>query len=147
MRRAIRSLAIYLPIALSLLACDNTPDEDQIAQNIATMKEAVERKEFTDIKDHLHDSFIANGRMNAREVNRLLQMYGIQHKKLGATIISSKTMMDPVFSDRAETILSVVLTGSSGRLPSDGSVRTITLEWVKESGDWLVRKADWNHYQ
>ena len=147
MKTVMHRLAMALFIALFLVACDKTPDEDQIAQNIDAMKEAVERKEFTAIKDHLHDSFIANGRLNTRDVNRLLQMYGMQHKNIGATIMSSKTTMDPVFPDRADTTLSVVLTGSSGRLPSDGSVRTVTLEWIKDSGDWLVRKANWQHYQ
>jgi hypothetical protein len=134
-------------VALFLGACSKTPDEEQIAQNIAEMKEAVERKEFADIADHLHDSFIANDRMSAAQVSRLLQMYGMQHRSIGATIISSKTTMDLVYTDRAESILSVVVTGSSGGLPSDGSVRTVTLEWVKQSGDWLVRRAHWEHFK
>jgi hypothetical protein len=146
MKNAIRRTAALTFIALFLGACDKTPDEEQIAQNVTAMKEAVERKEFSDIRDHLHASFIANDRLNARDVNRLLQMYGARHKTIGATIVSSKTTLDPTFPDRAQTILSVVLTGSSGRLPSDGSVRTVTLEWVKHSGDWLVRKAEWQHY-
>lgn len=140
-------IASLLCLILFLVACDGTPDEEQIAQNIAGMTEAVEQKDFAELKDYFHDSFIANDRMNARDVRRLLQMYGRRHKRIGATIISSKTTMDPTFPDRAETILSVVLTGASGGLPSDGSVRTISLEWVKQSGDWLVRKADWQHHR
>ena len=146
MKVLLRCIAVVLLVALPLVACDNTPDEDQIAQNIDAMKVAVEEKKFSDLSDYLHDSFIANDRLYARDVNRLLQMYGRRHKNLGATIISSKTTMDPTYPDRAESILSVVLTGSSGGLPSDGSVRTVTLEWVKQSGDWLVRKASWEHY-
>ena len=139
-------LLTFLFALLSLVACDNTPDEEQIAQNIDAMQEAVEMKKFTAIRNHLHEDFIANERLDAREVKRLLQMYSMQHRNIGVTIVGSETTMDTAFTDRAETTMSVVVTGSSGRLPSDGSVRTVKLAWVKESGDWLVREAQWQHY-
>jgi hypothetical protein len=146
MKKSIRRLTILIFIVLFLGACEKTPDEEQIAQNIASMKEAVELKDFTGVKKHLHKDFIANERLHAREVNQLLQMYSMQHRNIGVTIIASETTMDSIFSDRAETTMSVVVTGASGRFPSDGSVRTVKLVWVKQSGDWLVRKAKWEQY-
>ncbi len=140
---------LVLPFVLSLClaACNGTPDEEQIAENIAAMQAAIEDRNFMDIAEHLHEDFIANDRMRAREVNQLLQMYSLQHKKIGVTIVDSETTMDTAFTDRAETTLSVVVTGSSGLLPSDGSVRSVKLGWLKESGDWLVREAEWRHYK
>ena len=138
-------LAACLIVMLSLVACGKTPDEEIIAQHIATMQEAVEAKDFSAIKDHLHESFIANKQLDAKEVNRLLLMYSMQHRNIGVTIVSSKTTMDPTFADRAETIMSVVATGSSGGLPADGSVRTVKLGWIKQSGDWMVISAQWEH--
>lgn len=146
MKKSMRRLTIFTFIFLFLVACDKTPDEEQIAQNIAAMKEAVELKNFAGIKKHLHKDFIANERLNVREVNQLLKMYSMQHKNIGVTILATETTMDSTFSDRAETTMSAVVTGASGRLPSDGSVRTVKLAWVKQSGDWLVRKAKWEHY-
>lgn len=145
MKKGMYRRAILILTVLFLVACDKTPDEDQIAQHIAAMQEAVEMKEFTEIRNHLHSDFKANERLGVSEVKQLLQMYSVQHKNIGVTIIGSKTTMDPTFSGRAETTLSVIVTGSSGRVPSDGSVRTVKLEWVKQSGDWLVRKAKWEH--
>ena len=139
-------LAACLVVMLYLVACSKTPDEEIIAQHIATMQEAVEAKDFSEIKDHLHGSFIANERLGAREVNQLLTMYSLQHRNLGVTIVSSKTTMDPTFPDRAQTIMSVIVTGSSGGLPSDGSARTVKLEWIKQSGDWRGIRAQWEHY-
>ena len=73
-------------------------------------------------------------------------MYSMQHRKIDVTIVASNTTINPTFPDRAETILSVVVTGSSGGLlPSDGSVRTVQVEWIKQSGDWLVINAEWEH--
>jgi len=139
-------LAACLVVMLYLVACGKTPDEEIIAQHIATMQEAVEGKDFSAIKNHLHESFIANKRLDAKEVNQLLRMYSMQHRNIGVSIVSSKTTMDPTFEDRAETIMSVVVTGSSGGLPEDGSVRTVKLTWIKQSGDWQVIRAEWEQY-
>ena len=143
MKTTLCRLTISVSTLLFLIACDNTSDEEQIAQHIAAMQEAVEMKQFTAIKSHLHEDFIANKRLGAREVKQMLQMYGMQHRNIGVTVISSKTIMDSAFSDRAETTMKAVVTGSSGQLPTDGSVRTVKLSWVKWSGDWLVIAAEW----
>lgn len=140
------SLTAFFIVMLYLVACGKNTDEEIIAQHIATMQEAVEANDFGEIKNHLHASFIANKRLDAREANQLLRMYSLQHKNIGVTIVSSNTTMDPTFPDRAETIMSVVVTGSSGRLPSDGSVRTVKIAWIKQSGDWQVIRADWERY-
>lgn len=139
-------LTAFIFVMLYLVACDKSSDEELISRHIATMQEAVETNDFTGIKNHLHESFVANKRLDAREVNQLLRMYSLQHRNIGVTIVGSNTTMDPTFPDRAETILSAVVTGSSGRLPSDGSVRTVKLAWIKHSGDWLVIRAEWEHY-
>lgn len=140
-------IMLWLLISFCLSACDETPDEAQIALNISAMQAAIESRNFTGIKDYLHADFLANERLSAREVNQLLRLYSAQHAKLGVTILQSRTAMDPAFTDRAETTLSVVVTGSSGRLPSDGSVRSVKIAWIKVSGDWLVIKADWEQYK
>ena len=142
----MRVFAIFCLAALLLVACSKSTDEEQIAQNITAITEAVETKKFSAVQAHLHESFRANEQMDARQVKQLLTMYGLQHKKLGVTVVGSETTLDPVYPDRAETTMSVVVTGSSGRLPSDGSVRTVDLEWIKDSGDWLVRKAKWQDH-
>lgn len=139
-------LAACLVVMLYLVACGKTPDKEIIAQHIATMQEAVEANDFGEIENFLHKSFIANNRLAAREVARLLSMYSMQHRKIDVTIVGSNTTINPTFPDRAETIMSVVVTGSSGGLlPSDGSVRTVKVDWIKQAGDWLVTSAQWEH--
>jgi hypothetical protein len=131
---------------LYLVACGKTSDKEIISQHIATMQEAVEANDFSEIENFLHKGFIANNRLAAREVARLLRMYSMQHRKIDVTIVASNTTINPTFPDRAETIMSVVVTGfAGGLLPSDGSVRTVKVEWIKQSGDWLVISAQWEH--
>lgn len=138
--------AACLVVMLYLVACGKTPDNEMIAQHIATMQEAVEANDFSEIENFLHKGFIANNRLEAKEVNQLLRMYSLQHRKIDVTIVASNTTINPTFPDRAETIMSVVVTGSSGGLlPSDGSVRTVKAEWMKQAGDWLVTSAEWEH--
>lgn len=142
----MRLSAILVVVVLLLVACAQSSDEEQIEQAISAMSAAVESKQFPAIQAHLHESFRANDQMDAKQVKQLLAMYGLQHKRLGVTITSSKTTLDPVYPDRATTMMSVLVTGSSGRLPSDGSVRTVEIEWIKDAGDWLVYRAKWQHY-
>jgi hypothetical protein len=139
-------LAACVLAMLYLVACGKSPDEEIIAQHIADMQDAVETNDFSAIKSHLHESFVANKKLDVEKVNQLLRMYSLQHRDIGVTVVGSKTTMNPTFPDRAETILSVVATGSSGGLPSDGSVRTVKLEWIKDSEDWLVIRAQWEQY-
>ena len=140
----IDRLTVFLLLAFMVSACSSKPDETQIAQHIAAMSAAVETQEFNAIKPYLDSDFPANERLDINQVQRLLQYYGLRHKDLGVTILASETTLDATFPDRASTTLSVVVTGSSGGLPSDGSIRTVRLEWVRSAGDWLVRKADWS---
>lgn len=139
----MRQATLLLSVILLLAGCGKTPDEEQINQNLAAIEEAVENKSFDQLQQYLHADFLANERMGAMEAGRLLAMYGRQHRRLGVTVMGSKTVMDATFPDRADTTVSVVVTGSSGRLPNDGSVRSVRLEWVKDGGDWLIRRANW----
>ena len=139
-------LAACVLVMLYLIACGKSPDEEIIAQHIADMQEAVEANDFSAIKSHLHESFVANKGLDAEKVDQLLRMYSLQHRKIDVTIVASNTTINPTLPDRAETIMSVVVTGSAGGLlPSDGSVRTVKAEWIKQSGDWLVISAEWEH--
>lgn len=136
---------VLLGTVLFLTACGEQDDETQIAENIAAIQQAVEQKDFYAIEKYLHGSFIANERMDIEELGRLLKLYGLRHKKLSVTIVGSTTIMHANLPDRADSVVSVIVTGSSSLLPSDGSIRKVDVEWIKTSGDWLVVKARWRH--
>ena len=135
--------AVFLGTVLFLTACGERDDETQIAENIAGIQEAVEQKDFSALEKYLHGSFIANEQMDNAEVGRLLKLYSLRHKKLSVTIVGSTTTLHAHLPGRADSVVSVIVTGSSGLLPSDGSIRKVDIEWIKTSGDWLVLKASW----
>ena len=134
---------VLLITVLFLTACGEMDDETQIAENIASIQQAVEQKDFSAIEKYLHGSFIANEQMDNEEVGRLLKFYSLRHKKLGVTIVGSSTTMHANLPGRADSVVSVIVTGSSGLLPSDGSIRKVDVEWIKTSVEWLVLKASW----
>lgn len=136
-------ILLLLATILFLCACSEQDDIARIDEKIATIEQAVEDKEFSAVAKHLHRSFLANDRMDAEDVRQLLRMYGFRHKTLGVTIVGSVTTLHENLPDRANSIVSVIVTGSSGMLPADGSIRRVQVEWIKESGDWKILKAAW----
>lgn len=145
MKGGRKTINIFLSavFVFSTSACSKTSDETQIKQIIDNLSKAVELNKPATVADYLHEDFRANGDMNAQQVKQLLLMHGLQHRAISITILSSKTIIDPVYTDKAESTLSVVTTASSGGIvPNDGSVRVVKLEWRKES-DWKILKADW----
>ncbi len=128
---------------LMLTACAEKDAEAQIAANIAAIENAVESKDFSAIAKYLHSSFVANERMDIDEVKQLLRLYSLRHKNLGVTIVGISTTLHRDYPDRADSTVSVILSGSSGLVPSEGSVRQVDVEWFEESGEWLIRRAAW----
>jgi len=141
--KAVFHTAFFMCVMLSLSGCDKTPDEEQIQLIMDEMIAAVEGGKPADIARHLHENFQANRNMDARQVKQLLLLHGMQHAKISVNLISSQTVVDAVYTDKASTTLSVIVTGSSGRgLPEDGNIRLVKLEWRKDD-DWKLLKADW----
>lgn len=136
-------VTVLVCTAVFFTACAERDDEAQIAEAMADIQDAVEQKDFSAIEKYLHGSFIANERMDIEEVGRLLKLYSLRHKRLGVTIVGSTTTLHANLPGRADSVVSIIATGSSGLLPSDGSIRKVDVEWIKASGDWLVLKASW----
>lgn len=142
-QKAVFHTAFFICITLLLSGCNKTPDEEQIQSIIDEMITAVELGKLTDISKHLQDNFQANGHMDVKQVKQMLMLQGMQHAKISLNRISSQTVIDPIYADKASTTLSIIVTGSSTRgLPDDGSIRVVKLEWRKDS-DWKLLKADW----
>lgn len=142
-KKAVFHTAFFICLTLFIVSCDKTPDEKQIQLILEEMISAVENGKPAELVYHLHENFQANQSMDATQAKRMLLMYGMQHAKISINIISSQTMIDPVYTDKASTTLSVVVTGSSAQgLPDDGSLRVVKLEWRKDD-DWKLLKVDW----
>jgi len=142
---ALSYFRVYFLIVCTFLfaACSKTSDEAQIKLILENLSQAVTHNKLSSVANSLDKDFRANGEMDVQQVKQMLAMYGMQHQSINITIVSSKTVIDSVYQDKAESTLSVIATGSSGgMLPDDGSVRVVKLEWRKD-GDWKILKANW----
>jgi len=136
-------ICFFILCAFLFSACSKTSDEAQIKLILENLSQAVTQNKLSSVADYLDKDFRANGDMDARQVKQMLTMYGMQHQSINITIVSSKTVIDPVYQDKAESTLSVIATGSSGgMLPDDGSIRVVKLQWRKD-GDWRILNANW----
>jgi len=146
LKRFFTSGILFALFTLLLSACDKTPDEEKIQNNIQAIQNAVENKELMGIGKYLHKDFLANRSMDSKQLKQMLFVQGKRHSNISIVIVSQETTIDPVYIEKAETTLSVVMAGSSGGLPEDGSVRVVDLEWRKVGSDWQIIKANWEHY-
>lgn len=141
--RGITPFFLFMILVFSVAACTKSSDEEQIKRAIDGLSSAIEENKTAAISEYLHEDFRANGDMNAQQVRQLLLMQGLQHQAISIAIVSAKTMVDPIYSDKAESVLSVITTGSSGgMLPKDASTRLVKLVWRKDR-DWKILRADW----
>lgn len=125
------------------VGCSKTPDEEQIRQIIESMTAAMEAGKPAEIAEYLHADFRANRQMNAQQVKQMLMMYGLQQKSVSISVVSSETTIDPVYTDKAYTVMSVLTTGNSARgMLDNGGLHVVNLEWRKDD-EWKLLKADW----
>lgn len=142
-KKAVFHTAFFICVVLFSGGCSKTPEEEQIQLILNNMIAVVESGKPAELAEHLHENFRANAQMDAKQAKQMLMMYGIQHARISVNVISSQTLIDPVYTDKASTTLSVAVMGSTGRgLPEDSRVRVIKLEWLKDS-DWKLLGADW----
>jgi hypothetical protein len=142
-QKAVLPTAFFICLTLILPGCSKTSDEKQIQLIIDEMISAVERGKPAELVEHLHENFQANRNLDISQTKRMLMMYGMQHAKISVNIVSSQTVIDPIYTDKATTTLSVVVAGFSAQgLPDDGGLRVVKLVWRKDS-DWKLLKAEW----
>src|SRR5690349_9572907 len=108
------ALRVFFLIACTffLSACNKASDEEQIKLIINQLSKAVEENKLTDIAEFLDGDFRANNNMDAQQIKQLLLMYGMQHQSISITVVNSKTVIDPIYQDKATSTLSVIATGS-----------------------------------
>lgn len=141
LKRASAS-ALLLGWLFFVSGCDKTPDEEQIKTIIEQMTASMEAGKPAEISAYLHDDFRANRQMDAKQVKQMLMMYGMQHRSINLTIASAETTIDPVYTDKAVSVLSVITTASSQGSMVDAGIHVVHLEWRKDD-EWKLLKADW----
>ncbi|TQV72680.1 hypothetical protein FKG94_18500 [Exilibacterium tricleocarpae] len=136
-----RLLALLAMLLLS--ACERGSDEQQIRAAVAELTASIEAFDAGDLERQLHPDFAANRKMTRQEAKRLLLFYRLRQQAVSVKVPSLEVILDPVYTDRATTRASALLTSSDGLIPDEGRFITATGRWLKEDDRWLLQQLDW----
>lgn len=134
-------------VMLSLLACSGKLSvEQQIIATLRNMEAAAEEGEHFEFMNHVADSFGGQqGSMDRREFHRFMIFQINQNRRLHAQFfpIHVKESDD----NRASAHFKLLVTGGGGLLPESGQLFEVETQWLRDGGDWLLDKADWEAVQ
>ncbi|HEY5775284.1 MAG TPA: hypothetical protein VIS57_04295 [Xanthomonadales bacterium] len=138
--RAFLSLAMA---ALILAGCgEKLSVEQQVIATLRNMEVAAEEGQHLEFMTYIADSFGGQqGSLDRREFHRFMIFQINQHRRLQAQFF-------PIFvsetgEDTASAHFKILVTGGAGLLPDSGQLFEVETGWIRNGGDWLLSRADW----
>lgn len=139
-RRGRRALLVGV-LAAGLVACARDDPERELRAVIATMAQAVERRDPAAFLDAVSDDFTReSGAFGKQEAKRTLAMVYLRNEKVNLTAVVTGVRIDGA---TAHANVRVVATGGAGLLPERGQTWDFDSAWRREGGRWKVFNAEW----
>ena len=125
-----------------LVACEKTPREQIISQNIDAIATGIEKKDPDSVLKHFSEHFSTASGQDKQWVKRfmLLQMMRQQTIHVVLTNIHIEARDDYI----TEASFNVLLTGGQGLIPQDGAIYQVETQWRLQNDDWLLNYASWH---
>jgi hypothetical protein len=142
--RRRRAAAFFLAgVALILCACGAGDSvEDQVRETIAAMESAAEEGRPLDFMAHVAEDFQGRqGSMTRQDFLRLMTLQINRYRRLHAQLFPIE--VTDAGGGFADARFRVLVTGRQGLLPEDGQLYRVETSWMREGGDWLLWRADW----
>jgi len=134
-------------VALLLSACsEKLSVEQQIIATLRNMETAAEEGQHLEFMSYVADSFSAQqGSMERRDFHRFMIFQINQNRRLQAQFF-------PIFvqesgDNTASAHFKLLVTGGAGLLPDRGQLFEVDTQWLRDGGDWLLKRADWEAVQ
>ena len=128
---------------MALASCgEKLTVEQQVIATLRNMESAAEEGRHLDFMAHVADEFSAQqGSMGRLEFHRFMIFQINQHRRLQAQFF-------PIYvagsgDEGATAKFKLLVTGGAGLLPESGQLFEVETEWLRDGGDWLLRRADW----
>lgn len=142
-----RSVALTLRFAVvwvivwCLSGCQQSADEQSLRAALDRMEAAGEAREVNGFMAQVAEDFSGQaGGMDALALRRFL--IGIQLRTRSISVTRTSTTLS-LQGDRAKVELAMVVTDSSGLLPSQGQYVRAQTNWRFEQGQWWLSSAQW----
>ncbi len=143
-----RTIIIILLCAFAVYAasCHQETPQDKIKKAVATIQQAVERKDVKTIIGFIAKNY-TDPRGNSYEtLKSLLLVYFYRYPKISVYIPNLDVIADDT---SAKAVFQAVLTGRGGNdsaaaiLPESLGVYAFEVAFRKESGEWIIYSATW----
>jgi hypothetical protein len=137
-----RTLAPALLVALALAAgCTRSDPERELRATIATMAQAIEKRDPGAFLDAVADDFSReSGAFGKQDAKRTLLAAYLRNEKILVSAVVTDVRIE---GDRAFARVRVVATGGAGLLPERGQTWDFESAWRRERGAWRVFNAEW----
>jgi hypothetical protein len=116
--------------------------EQQVIATLRNMEYAAEEGQHLEFMTYIADTFSGQqGSLDRREFHRFMIFQINQHRRLQAQFF-------PIFvtetgEDTASAHFKILVTGGAGLLPDSGQLFEVETEWIRNDGDWMLGRADW----
>ena len=132
---------VAVALATASLGCSRSDPEREIRAAIASMAQAIEKREPSVFLDSISDDFTReSGAFGKQDAKRLLVGAFLRNEKISINTVVTDVRMD---GDRAHAKVRVFATGGAGLLPERGQSWNFDSVWRRESGRWKVYNAEW----
>lgn len=131
---------LLLIIALALVACDKTPDEEKIRNTLGDIETAVQNRQSRPVLKRLAKNFTGPEGMGIREIRQLMAAHYLRNKNIQVIIAGLRIV---VSGNDADVRFNAATTGGAGMLPERLQYYDVETTWRKLDGDWLIVRATW----
>lgn len=139
-----RLLTIFtLSITILFCGCTQSTDKEKINNAIDDLVLGLEKLSSNHITEKFSEDFTGNYRLKAPDIRKLILFYRLKNIKVKVLLPHKTISINPVYQDRAETEISVILTSSNHLFPDNGRLYHTKGLWEKENGKWLLKSLTW----
>ena len=140
-RQSAAAFAVLLLSAALLMACGRSDPERELRATIASMAQAIERREPATFLDSMSDDFSReSGAFGKQEAKRALAGVYLRNEKVNLSTVVTDVKIE---GERALAKVRVAATGGAGLLPERGQTWELDSAWRRERGQWKVFNAEW----
>ena len=136
--------ALWMLFSIVLLSgCgESLTVEQQVIATLRNMEAAAENGEHFEFMGYVADTFDAqNGEMDRRAFHRFMIFQMNQHRRLRSQLFPIR--VNEISAELANAEFRVLVTGGGGLLPESGQLFDVVTQWVREGGDWMLNRAQW----
>jgi len=136
--------ALWMLLSVVLLSgCgESLTVEQEVIATLRNMEAAAENGEHFEFMGYVADTFDAqNGEMDRRAFHRFMIFQMNQHRRLRSQLFPIR--VNEISAELANAEFRVLVTGGGGLLPESGQLFDVVTQWVREGGDWMLNRAQW----